>query len=189
MTNYPFIIASFPDLRLTFLRHPLEADKAMAELREHLSGKDNHLVDLLERELTGEGLDEEFYQEVGRSRSRFLKEWTAFDRKFRLAKLSWLEGTAYEEDFDEYDKARRIFTIENILEREKALDRLSWDKAEEIAAFDVLTIDTILSLLVHLHIAARWNRLDPKTGAELFRKLVDEVKSTFQGFNSEQKQE
>ena len=52
--------------------------------------------------------------------------------------------------------------------------------------FDILTIDTVLSLLVRLHIAARWNRLDPETGARLFKHLVNEVRGTFQGINPEQ---
>ena len=51
--------------------------------------------------------------------------------------------------------------------------------------FDIFTIDTILSLITRLHILARWNRLDPQTGAAMFRRLVDEVRGTFQGINEE----
>ena len=56
---------------------------------------------------------------------------------------------------------------------------------DERNVFDIFTIDTILSLITRLHILARWNRLDPQTGAAMFRRLVDEVRGTFQGINEE----
>ena len=92
----------------------------------------------------------------------------------------------FEEEFPELDKAEIIFKVNDLFQREKLLDRLCWNKAAELVDFDILSIDTILSLLVRLHIADRWNRLDPKTGAVLFKQLVSEVRGTFQGINPDQ---
>ncbi|MBQ5517788.1 MAG: DUF2764 family protein [Bacteroidales bacterium] len=103
----------------------------------------------------------------------------------RLAKVAHLEGKPVQEEFPELDKAEIIFKVEDILQREKLLDRLCWNKAAELVDFDIFTIDTILSLITRLHILARWNRLDPQTGAAMFRRLVDEVRGTFQGINEE----
>ncbi len=89
-------------------------------------------------------------------------------------------------DFPELEKAAIIFQMDNLAQREKLLDRLNWDKAAELVEFDVFSIDMILSLLVRLHIATRWSRLDPKAGASLFQQFVDEVRGTFQGINAEQ---
>ena len=40
MANYPYIIASFPDLLLDFERHPLDVDSTVAEVKGQLSEKD-----------------------------------------------------------------------------------------------------------------------------------------------------
>jgi len=186
MANYPYIIASFPDLLLDFERHPLEEAAVVAEVKGQLSEKDCQLVDWLEFGLDGAHLTKHFYRKVNQAPSRFLVDWFEFDRKLRLAKVAYIENQPYGEEFEELDKADIIFKVKDLFQREKLLDRLCWDKAAELVEFDVFTLDTILSLLVRLHIAARWNQLDPKAGAELFQQLVDEVRGTFQGINAEQ---
>ena len=40
MANYPYIIASFPDLLLDFERHPLDVAATVAEVKGLLSEKD-----------------------------------------------------------------------------------------------------------------------------------------------------
>ena len=186
MANYPYIIASFPDLLLDFEQHPLSESAVIDEVKGHLSGNDRDLVDWLEFGLDGSHLNEHFYHGVRKTGCRFLIEWFDFDRRLRLAKVAHLEGKPVEEEFDELDKAMIIFKIPNLFEREKLLDRLCWNKAAELVDFDIFTIDTILSMLVRLHIAARWNKLDPQAGAELFKQLVGEVRGTFHGINPEQ---
>lgn len=186
MSNYPYIIACFPDLLLDFGQHRLDADAVTAEVKGQLSEKDGKLVDWLTFGMDGNHLNEHFYQGIRQTRCRFLIDWFDFDRKLRLAKVAHLEGRHPETEFPELDKALLIFKIENLFEREKLLDRLSWNKASELVDFDIFTIGTILSLLVRLHIADRWNKLDPEAGSQLFKRLVSEVKGTFQGINAEQ---
>jgi len=186
MANYPYIIANFPDLLLDFERHALDVDAVTAEVKSQLSPSDCKLVDWLTFGLDGSHLNEHFYRGIRQTRCRFLIDWFDFDRKLRLAKVAHLEGRQAEEEFPELDKALILFNIDNLFEREKLLDRLSWNKAAELVDFDIFTIATILSLLVRLHIADRWNRLDPEAGGQLFKQLVDEVRGTFQGINAEQ---
>ena len=186
MTNYPYIIANFPDLLLDFERHPLDVKATVAEVREQLSEKDCKLVDWLEFGLDGTHLTPHFYRNIRQTRNDFLIDWFDFDRKLRLAKVAHLEGKPVMEEFPELDKAEIIFKVEDLLQREKLLDHLAWNKAAELVDFDIFTIETILSLITRLHIVARWNRLDPEAGAQLFRRLVDEVRGTFQGINAEQ---
>ena len=186
MANYPYIIASFPDLLLDFEQHPVDPETVLAEVKGQLSAQDGKLVDWLVYGLEGSHLTPHFYRNIRQTRCRFLIEWFEFDRKLRLAKVAWLNGHNAQESFPELERAESIFRTENLFQREKLLDRLCWDKAAELVDFDVFTIDTVLSLLVRLHIAARWNRLDPKAGAQLFKQLVGEVRGTFQGINAEQ---
>ena len=186
MANYPYIIASFPDMVLDYDQHPVDEQAVIAELKGLLSEKDGKLVDWLEFGLEGSHLKPHFYRNIRQSGCRFLIDWFEFDRQLRLAKVAYLDNKPYPEDFPELEKADIVFKVDNLAQREKLLDRLSWDKAVELVAFDIFTIDTILSLLVRLHIAARWSRLDPKTGAALFQQFVEEVRGTFQGINAEQ---
>ena len=186
MANYPYIIASFPDMVLDFEQHPVDEQHVIAEVKGLLSEKDGKLVDWLEFGLEGTHLKPHFYRNIRQTRCRFLEEWFAFDRKMRLAKVAYLEGRPVEEEFEECDKALMIFQRDNLFEREKLLDRLYWNKAAELVQFNVFDIDVILSLLVRLHIAARWDKLDPEAGKRLFKQLVGEVTGTFKGINAEQ---
>ena len=186
MSNYPYIIAGFPDLLLEFGKFPVDPATVVAEVKGQLSQADCALVDWLEYGLEGSHLTPHFYRNIRKTRCRFLTEWFDFDRKMRLAKVAYLEGRAVEEDFPECDKAVHIFQKDNLFEREKLIDRLYWNKAAELVDFDIFDIDVILSLLVRLHIAARWDKLDPAAGAQLFQQLVGEVRGTFQGINAEQ---
>ena len=185
MANYPYIIASFPDLLLDFERHPVDPEAVVAEVKGQLSEKDAHLVDWLAYGLDGNHLNAHFYRGVRQTGCRFLLDWFDFDRKLRLAKVDHLEGRPVREEFPEQDKAAIIFQVKDLFQREKLLDNLAWNKAAELVQFDIFNINTILSLLVRLHIADRWNKLDPAVGGRLFKQLVDEVRGTFQGINAE----
>ena len=44
---------------------------------------------------------------------------------------------------------------------------------------DVFDIEAILGFIAKLKIIDRWDKLDPETGRELFRKLVEEIRSTY----------
>ena len=186
MANYPYIIACFPDLLLDFERHPVDVEAVVAEVKGQLSEKDGKLVDWLEYGMEGSNLTPHFYRNIRRTGNRFLIRWFEFDRRLRLAKVAHLDGKPVQEEFPELDKAQLIFKVEDLFQREKFLDRLGWDKAAELVDFDIFDLDVILSLLVRLHIAARWNKLDPEAGAAFFKQLVDEVRGTFKGINAEQ---
>ena len=54
-----------------------------------------------------------------------------------------------------------------------------WKRIDEITVMDVFDIEAILGFIAKLKIIDRWDRLDPETGRELFRKLVEEIRSTY----------
>ena len=119
MANYPYIIASFPDLLLDFERHPLDVDSTVAEVKGQLSEKDCRLVDWLEFGLDGSHLSPHFYQGIRQTHCRFLIDWFDFDRKLRLAKVAYLEGKPVTEEFPELDKAEIIFKVEDLFQRSR----------------------------------------------------------------------
>lgn len=182
MNNYQYIIASLPDIILDFENHGLDYDSTVAAVREHCSKKDRRLIDWLEFGSDGSNLSSHFYYALGKkSESHFLKEYFLFDRKIRQAKVAYLDGVPFEEEFEEYEALCKAFSTVNLIEREKGIDMILWEKASELVTFDLFNIDIILSFLIRAKIAKRWEKLDQQTGSELFRKLVNEVRGTFKG--------
>ena len=82
------------------------------------------------------------------------------------------------EEFDERSGAEAVLAGKDILGREKGLDNLMWAKADSLVQLHIFDIDIILSYIVKFKIIDRWNRLDPQTGRELFRRLVQEIRNT-----------
>ena len=56
-----------------------------------------------------------------------------------------------------------------------------WKKIDEINTFDYFNVSALLGYIAKLKIIDRWMALDEATGREMFRKLVDEIRGTFNG--------
>lgn len=182
MTNYPYLIASLPDFQPDCEPHPFDHAELVAFLKAQCPERDARRIDWLEAGLEPANLGHAFYERVARSRCRFLREYFAFDRRVREAKVAFLTGNSLPEGpVEERALLEGLFAGKNILEREKQLDRLYWQKAEELTQFNLFDIDVVLAFLAKAHIVRRWTELDPAIGAELFSKLVDEVRGTFTG--------
>lgn len=170
MRNYEYIIASLPDLVLDFKSRDFDFHALVEEVKSLCSEKDCHLVDTLSTGLA----DSE------KSSSRFLTEYFGFDRRFKEAKVAFLEGKPYDKSFEP------VFSEKNLIEREKMIDSLYWRKISEPVLFDIFTFDIILSILAKARIVARWSALDQSAGETLFRELVQEVRGTFKGVKIEE---
>ena len=72
-----------------------------------------------------------------------------------------------------------LFAEENIVSKEKRLDEFKWDKINSFTTLDFFNIDCILAFLAKGHLVTRWLKLDAGEGKHLFRKLVAEVRGTF----------
>ena len=182
MGNYPYLIASLPDFFPDCEPRPFDCGQMMEFVRDHLDGDAAKSLDWLEAGLSQEILGPHFYRGIERQGSRFLRRFFAFDREVRRAKVEFVGKKGIDEDsFEEAPRLKAIFGEPNLIEREKRLDRLYWEKAEEFASGEILNLDRLLSLLVMARIAERWNRLDEAAGKKLFRELVQQVRGTFNG--------
>ncbi len=83
-----------------------------------------------------------------------------------------------EQEFEEKPSVLAVLNQDDILARERGLDKLLWDKADELVRMHLFDMDVILATVAKLLITARWSKLDPETGRELFRKLVQEIRNT-----------
>ncbi len=190
MNNYEYIIASLPVLS-EGSAGKVDADDLVAEIRGHLSSRDNALMDLL-LEGYGDGTqDAEFYRRALGSSNGFLRRFFEYDLAVRNAKVDYLnralgrpEGMdkvvlgEEEPDFDGRAEVDAVLNGSDILARERGLDDLMWQEIDELTRMDVFDIEAILGFTAKLKIIDRWNKLDPETGRELFRKLVDEIRKT-----------
>ncbi|WP_347840550.1 DUF2764 family protein [uncultured Draconibacterium sp.] len=67
-----------------------------------------------------------------------------------------------------------------MIEKEKAIDKLKWHYLEENTFFHFFTIERVLAFTIKLQIMERWMMLDNKTGKELLKKIMHEIKSNYE---------
>ena len=193
MNNYEYIISSLPAISLDWkFGEGTSFDTYVGWIKSQLSGSDIKVVDRLLDGFKDENLNQEFYEAVTKDSDRFLKEYFTFDLNVRNGKARFL-NKAFERPLDqdtirletgEFAEAPRLeeaLNAPDLLSRERGLDSLMWDKINEITTFNYFDLDAILGFIARLRIIGRWFALDEKTGREMFRRLVDEVRGTFKG--------
>lgn len=60
----------------------------------------------------------------------------------------------------------------NLVEKERKIDAIRWNQAEELSTFDYFDINALLAYLVKVNIVARWTCLDDKQGREMLHRLM-----------------
>lgn len=147
-----------------------------------------------------------FYRFISQQDNSFIKVWFSFLRDYNniLSAIncrktgkdiaSQLVGTGdivdalvksqapdfgLKKEVDYIEQLLQISEISSVIERERKLDLLKWERSEDIITFNYFTIERILAFFVKAAIATRWVKLDPKIGDELFRKLVHDLRETY----------
>lgn len=194
MNNYEYIVASLPVIEPSSrLGSSSAANAIIDDIREQLSNKDNALVTMLLDGFDPEKLNAGFYRACLGSGSRFLREYFLFDLFLRNTKVEYLNASLgrpegkdvllLEEledyEFEQKEEIVEILSGTDIIGREKGLDMAIWEHVEEVTTMDVFDMDAILGFIARLKIIDRWDKLDPETGAELFRRLINEIRATY----------
>lgn len=190
MNNYEYIVASLPVIASDY-RGPLDTDAIISEIRSQLSPKDEAVLDTLLKGFDSDSLDAEFYRTALASKNRFIAGYFGYDLDVRNCRVAYLnkalgrpEGQdllVLDEDepreFEDLEKVNAVLEGSDILERERGLDDIMWERIDELTLMEVFTLDQILGFVAKLQIVARWLRLDSQTGRELFRQLVEEIRN------------
>lgn len=195
MNNYHYIITGLPYLVPDLENRSFSYKTVRDSLYEKCDEEDRKFIEFLELGLSEECHNEEFYTETAASKNKFIKEFFAFDKEvrnlkvIRLAEKFSLEADKYlvgkpDYYFEDKGKILTILNNDNIVERERLLDKILWDKVNDITAFDFFNLDVILAFLIKAHITDRWCKMDKAKGAEFFKQLVNEVRGTFKGVGS-----
>ena len=190
MNNYEYIVASLPVIASDY-RGPLDTDAIISEIRSQLSPTDEDVLATLLKGFDSDSLDAEFYRTALASKNRFIAGYFGYDLDVRNCRVAYLnkalgrpEGQdllVLDEDepreFEDLEKVNAVLEGSDILERERGLDDIMWERIDELTLMEVFTLDQILGFVAKLQIVARWLRLDPQTGRELFRQLVEEIRN------------
>lgn len=193
MNNYEYIIAGLPDIAPDWKGADAAGVEAIVqEIRELCSKEDNALIDVLISGFDGANLDLEFYQKALKAKNSFIRDYFKFDLNVRNAKVRYLNRALErpadtdifmeaEGEFEEAQKLDAVLNQEDILSRERGMDDLMWSKIESITTFDYFDINVILGFIARLNIVARWLKLDPEIGKQMFARLVEGVRGSYTG--------
>ena len=211
MGNYHYIIAGLPDLILDFENSGFDFVALFGHIEQMSSKEDKRCMEWLFFGLKEENLNNHFYRAAQKSKTKFIREYFAFDLELRniqaayIARKNSMDPAGYligssditeqlsssnAPDFglslysDSAPSIIKVLETENILDREQMLDNLRWDKANEICKFNYFDINVILAFILKASIVQRWNKLDRKKGASLFKQFVNEVRGTFKPDNN-----
>lgn len=144
-----------------------------------------------------------YYEECARSKSRYMRNWSDFDRTLRnvaAAAVARATDRVVADSLvgggDIVDQLQRSSAADfglrgelsyidavisavndetNMVEKEHKIDLIRWEQAGELAAFDYFNLDAILSYLAKINIVARWSLLDPKRGREMLERIMVEL--------------
>ena len=144
-----------------------------------------------------------YYEECARSKSRYMRNWSDFDRTLRnvaAAAVARATDRVVADSLvgggDIVDQLQRSSAADfglrgelsyidavisavndetNMVEKEHKIDLIRWEQAGELAAFDYFNLDAILSYLAKINIVARWSLLDPQRGREMLERIMVEL--------------
>ena len=215
MTNFEYIISSLPYLTADYKYEQGQGFyTVLEEIKENLGEKDTQALDFLLDGFNPKKLDADFYDQAMKSTLKFIREYFRFDLNLRNAKVRYLNqalgrpedmdiltGKGEEDmegldidgyrfrggEFEEELKVKAALDSPSLLDRERNLDDITWEKISSLETFHYFDITAVLAYVAKLHIVDRWLALDEEKGRELFHKLVQEVKGTFKGVNYTEK--
>lgn len=148
-----------------------------------------------------------YYTEAFENNNKFFKQWLSFEldlknvliyasaQKYNMPYEHELMGTSIlanalrhktgrdtgeASEWPYFERAMQIGDNGDIASREKAIDQLRWSFLDELNTFNYFSIEVIISYMVKLMIVERWLKLDPKTGEELFRRLLGNLQSSYE---------
>ena len=215
MSNFEYIIASLPFVTSDYkYEDGHNWDGVIEEIKENLSQKDSCTLDVLLNGFNGANLKPDFYAQALSHPVKFIREYFRYDLNLRNAKVDYInrslgratgldimdgKGDETDQDLDidgyrftggefkEQAKVENALSLSSLLDREEALDEITWGVVDSLGTFHYFDITAVLCYVAKLHIVDRWLELDENRGREKFRQLVQEVRGTFKGVEYKEK--
>ena len=142
-----------------------------------------------------------WYDKCAHAKSRFLRQWAEFDRTLRNVSAAFsarrlnipvadvvvgsgdIESALSRSSAADFGIRGEVSWMDqlvaaisddnNIVDKERRIDSIRWNMADELSAMNYFDIDFILAYLVKINLIYRWTSLDPEQGRQLLHKLID----------------
>ena len=196
--TYEYLLAGLPELKAGS-DAPISLDKLNELLNECLEASDKVLLDLLRAPM-----DEATLAEGLKASNKFVREWFAFNRDMNNVLVAQIcrkhgfdvktqivgEGEVAEQlrthtsqkDFglsevmDEYQEILALAQIENLMDREKAIDAIRFEWLQSRTEFDFFSSEMVFADYLEAIMLHRWSILTIEEGEKVFRELVKDMK-------------
>lgn len=93
---------------------------------------------------------------------------------------STLKDFGLSSEFPLIEKIISIYDNDNLVYREKSIDKIKWDLMDEFNTFNYFTVEVVYAYIIKLMMVDRWIKLDEKTGKEMFDKLINDLNNSFE---------
>lgn len=149
-----------------------------------------------------------YYAYAMKSTNKFISSWFNFNlvlnnilvaftaRKYKMANSASLivgdtslcdalrESNARDfgisSEVDYWDQLVKIAEIDDLVERERKIDKLRWDWLDEQNFFNYFTVECLFVFLQKLGMIERWVSLDKEKGNQIFRNIISDLKDEVQ---------
>ena len=196
--TYEYLLTGLPELKAGS-DAPISLEKLDELLDEQLSQSDKKLLDLLRVPI-----DEATLEEGLKAKNRFIQEWFAFNRDINNVMVAQicrkhgfnakqqivgedevaeqLRTHSTQKDFGlnelsgDYQAVLALAQIENLMQREKAIDAIRFEWLQERTEFDFFSSEMVFAYYLEAVMLHRWSLLTVEEGEKVFRALVADLK-------------
>lgn len=196
--TYEYLLTGLPELKAGS-DAPISLEKLDELLDEQLSQSDKKLLDLLRVPI-----DEATLEEGLKAKNRFVQEWFAFNRDINNVMVAQIcrkhgfnakqqivgEDEVAEQlrthnaqkDFGlnelsgDYQAVLALAQIEDLMQREKAIDAIRFEWLQERTEFDFFSSEMVFAYYLEAVMLHRWSLLTVEEGEKVFRALVADLK-------------
>jgi len=196
--TYEYLLTGLPELKAGS-DAPISLEKLDELLDEQLSQSDKKLLDLLRVPI-----DEATLEEGLKAKNRFIQEWFAFNRDINNVMVAQicrkhgfnakqqivgedevaeqLRTHSTQKDFGlnelsgDYQAVLALAQIEDLMQREKAIDAIRFEWLQERTEFDFFSSEMVFAYYLEAVMLHRWSLLTVEEGEKVFRALVADLK-------------
>ena len=196
--TYEYLLAGLPELKAGS-DAPISLEKLEELLDECLVPSDKAMLDLLRAPM-----DEHTLEQGLQSPNRFVRAWFGFNQDMNNVLVAQIcrkhgfdpkqqivgQGEVAEhlrthttqKDFglgevmDEYQEILALAQIENLMDREKAIDAIRFEWLQSRTEFDYFSAEMVFAYYLEAVMLHRWSILTVEEGEKIFRELVADMK-------------
>ncbi len=151
-------------------------------------------------------LMEAFYKQALASKNAFVRRWFGFNRDLNniltaincrrmgievagqllgdgpiveALQRSQAADFGLRQEVDYIDRLLQLAELPDVAERERRIDLLRWDMADELSTWDYFNVNFILAFFAKAIILHRWAAIDSQQGNQMFDRLFADLKASF----------